>query len=104
MAEIERLVKFHLLGQDFAFYTGATEKEMEAILALVRKHVEDSSSVAGGTMQVGKIAVMACLNLASRYVRLEQEYKDYRNNSETNLKGLNEKIELHFPQGKIAES
>lgn len=96
MAESERLVKFHLLGQDFAFYTGASEEEMEMILGLVRQQVEDSNGDSGGTIPVSKIAVMACLNLASRYVRLKRDLDEYRNVTRNQLQSLNEKIEQHF--------
>ena len=34
MPESERLVRFHLLGQDLAFYTGSSEEEVEQILSL----------------------------------------------------------------------
>jgi cell division protein ZapA len=96
MPNSERLVKFNLLGQDFAFYTGASEEEMEAILDLVRQLVEDNSNESGKTIPVAKVAVMACLNLASRYVRLKQDFDDYRLGSEARLGVLCEKIEHHF--------
>lgn len=96
MPNSERLVKFNLLGQDFAFYTGASEEEMEAILDLVRQLVEDNSNESGQTIPVAKVAVMACLNLASRYVRLKQDSDDYRLASEARLGVLCEKIEHHF--------
>ena len=96
MPNSERLVKFNLLGQDFAFYTGASEEEMEAILDLVRQLVEDNSNESGKTTPVAKVAVMACLNLASRYVRLKQDFDDYRLGSEARLGVLCEKIEHHF--------
>lgn len=96
MPNSERLVKFNLLGQDFAFYTGASEEEMEAILDLVRQLVEDNSNESGKTIPVAKVAVMACLNLASRYVGLKQDFDDYRLGSEARLGVLCEKIEHHF--------
>ena len=96
MPNSERLVKFNLLGQDFAFYTGASEEEMEAILDLVRQLVEDNSNESGKTIPVAKVAVMACLNLASRYVVLKQDFDDYRLGSEARLGVLCEKIEHHF--------
>jgi cell division protein ZapA (FtsZ GTPase activity inhibitor) len=96
MPNSERLVKFNLLGQDFAFYTGASEEEMEAILDLVRQLVEDNSNESGKTIPVAKVAVMACLNLASRYVKLKQDFDDYRLGSEARLGVLCEKIEHHF--------
>ncbi len=96
MLDSERLVRFNLLGQDFAFYTGASDEEMEAILDLVRQQVEENSHESGKTIPVAKVAVMACLNLASRYVRLKQDFDDYRLGSEARLGILCEKIEHHF--------
>lgn len=96
MAESERLVRFHLLGQEFAFYTGASEEEMDDILNLVRQQVEDNSADAGGTIPVSKIAVMACLNIASRCIRLKRDLEEYRTVTEARLQSLNEKMEHHF--------
>ena len=92
MADGERLVKFRLLGQDFAFYTGASEDEMETILALVRQQVEDNGGGEGGTLPVSKIAVMACLNLASRYVRLKKDHEHLKNAVEQQTLVLSQKI------------
>lgn len=79
MSEKERLVTFTLLGQDYAFYTGASEEEMERILGLVRKLVEDKNSDArSGTIPVSKTAVLACLNIASRYIKLKQDFEEYK--------------------------
>ncbi len=94
MSEAERLVTFHLLGQEFTFYTGASEEEMQAILALVKKQIENNGGRAGGTIPAGKVVVMACLNLASHYLRLKQDYDGYRRNTEDTLATLNEKLEM----------
>ncbi len=96
MAESERLVRFHLLGQEFAFYTGASEEEMDAILNLVRQQVEDNRAETGGSVPVSKVAVMACLNIASRYIRMKRDLEEYRDVTETRLQALNEKMEQHF--------
>ncbi|MEE4166487.1 MAG: cell division protein ZapA [Desulfocapsaceae bacterium] len=96
MSESERLVKFSLLGQNFAFYTGASEEEMENILSLVREQVESigGGSKPGGTIPVSKIAVMACLNLASSYLKLQQEHSQYRQRFESKLEDLNQKLDF----------
>jgi len=33
MTESERLVRFKLLGQEYAFYTGASEDELDAVFS-----------------------------------------------------------------------
>ena len=62
---MERLVRFELLGQQFAFYTGAPEEEVNEILELVKGLVQENSSAgAGGSIPVSKVAVLASLNLS----------------------------------------
>jgi len=92
MSETERLVKFELLGQEYKFYTASSEEEMRTILALVRQLVESSSPQTSGTLPVGKVAVLACLNIASRYVKLSNEFEGYKRDSEERILRLNEEI------------
>jgi len=98
MTDAERLVKFEILGHEYAFYTGATDDELRAILGLVRQLVENGANTATGTLPVGKIAVLACLNIASRYVKLKQEFEDYKQDSENRLGDLSEKIRTGLPE------
>ena len=92
MSEKERLVRFELLGQEYAFYSAASEEEMKVILALVRQLFENGSTHSTGTLPVGKIAIMSCLNIASRYVKLKQEFKEYKDDSEKRIAKLSEEI------------
>ena len=92
MSETERLVKFELLGQEYKFYTASSEEEMRAILSLVRELVETSSPQTTGTLPVGKVAILACLNIASRYVKLKHELEGYKKDSEERIVRLNEDI------------
>ncbi len=91
MPESERLVQFSLLGQEYKFYTGASEEEMNAILALVKKLVADNSGT-GGVVPVNKVAVLACLNIASRYVKLKNEFEDYKKDTEERISHINKDI------------
>ncbi len=92
MTDKERLVKFELLGQEYAFYSAASDEEMKSILALVRQLVENGSAHSTGTLPVGKIAIMSCLNIASRYVKLKQEFKEYKDDSEKRIANLSDEI------------
>ncbi len=92
MSEKEKLVKFELLGQEYKFYSAASDEEMRSILALVRQLVENSPARSTGTLPVSKIAIMSCLNIASRYVKLKQEFEGYRQDSEIRIARLNEEI------------
>lgn len=90
----ERLVRFSLLGQDYSFYTGTSEEEMEKILDFVRKLVEDGvKGSKSGTIPVSKAAIMACLNIASRYFKLQQDFDNYRKENEKRASFLIEKID-----------
>ena len=90
---MERLVRFELIGLEFAFYTGAPEEEVEEIIALVTDLVhENSSSGTSGSVAVGKVAVLASLNIASRYVELKRDFKAYKNETEVRLARLGEQI------------
>lgn len=101
MSEKERLVTFTLLGQDYAFYTGTPEEEMGRILALVRDLVEDrSDTTRSGTIPVSKTAIMACLNIASRYIRLQQDFDEYKKETDARIADLIKKIEAVFPAEK----
>jgi len=92
MSESERLVKFELLGQQYQFYTAASEGEMESILSLIREQVEGHAELRRGTLPASKVAVMACLNLASKYVQLKQEFDSYRSENEARAAQLSEEI------------
>lgn len=92
MAESERMVKFELLGQEYKFYTAASEEEMQSILSLVRRLIEESSTQTTGTLPVGRLAILACLNIASKYVKLKQEYAEYQRDSELRIVRLSEDI------------
>lgn len=93
MSNSERLVEFELLGQQYKFYTGASEEEMQAILTLVRQLVETEPGTTVGTLASGKKAILACLNIASRYVKLQQDFADYRQITDSSLAQLRERVE-----------
>lgn len=92
MSETERLVKFELLGLEHKFYTAASEEELRAIFSLVRQLVETDSQQNTGTLRVGKVAILACLNIASRYVKLANEFEGFKRDSEERIVRLNEDI------------
>lgn len=89
MAESERLVKIEILGQEHAFYTAASDEDLKSILSMVRQLVDSNSG-----QPAGKMAVFACLNIASRYVKLRQEYESLKDDSEQRLQKLNDRIAL----------
>jgi cell division protein ZapA (FtsZ GTPase activity inhibitor) len=92
MANTERLVTFELLGQEYKLYTAASEEELKSILSLVRQLVEKGSTKVTGSLPVGRVAILACLNIASQYVKLKQEFDDYRWDAEQRMVRLSEEI------------
>lgn len=93
MSDKERLVRFTLLGQEYAFYTGASEEEMGEILGLVKELVKEGSSGSEGTVAPGKVAVLTCLNIASRYIKLKQDFEQYKVENELRVCGLVDQID-----------
>lgn len=92
MSGTERLIRFELLGQEYQFYTAASEAEMKDILSLVREQVEGHADSRRGTLPASKVAVMACLNIASKYVQLKQDFDSYKAESEARAAQLSEEI------------
>ncbi len=93
MSDKERLVRFTILGQEYAFYTGASEEEMAKILNLVTKLVQEGSGGPKGTIPASKVAILACLNIASRYIKLKQDFETYKAENETRASNLVDKID-----------
>jgi len=92
MSDKERLVRLELLGQEHSFYTAASEEEIQSIFSLVSSLVKSGSPHRSGTLPVSKVAILACLNIASRYVKLEREFEEHKNNSRMRISRLNEEI------------
>ena len=99
MSDKERLVRFTLLGQEYTFYTGASEEEMDEILGLVKKLVEEGSSVRG-TIPASKVAILACLNIASRYIKLREDFERYKVENEMRACNLIDQIDASLAPEK----
>lgn len=90
---MERLVRFELIGHEFAFYTGAPEEEVDEIIKLVTGLVQENSSPGvTGSIPVGKVAVLASLNIASKYVELKRDFNEYKQETEGRLARLGRQI------------
>jgi len=98
---LERLVRFELIGHEFAFYTGAPEEEVDEIIKLVTGLVQENSSPgAAGSIPVGKVAVLASLNIASRYVELKRDFNAYKQETENRLARLGRQISEELAEEK----
>lgn len=92
MPQEERLVELKIMGLDFSFYTDASDEELHETLALVQDLVGVDPDENVGTIPMGKIAVLACLNIASRHIRLQREFDQYRKDVEKRLSLLTNEI------------
>ena len=95
---MERLVRFELIGHEFAFYTSAPEEEVDEIIRMVTDLIqENSGSGSSGSIPVGKVAVLASLNIASQYVELKRDFAKYKQETDLRLLKLGGQIaeQLH---------
>ena len=88
----DRLVRFHLFGQEFTFYSDASEDEVEAIIDLLRQELEGGETVGRSAVPSSKILVLGCLRMTARYVQLQREYQDYRQAQQRTLANLADKV------------
>ncbi|MDR3090387.1 MAG: cell division protein ZapA [Desulfobulbaceae bacterium] len=100
MAEQERQVQIELLGQEYRFFTAAGEEELAEILSLVRQLVEtDSTTTNRGTLVSTRLVTLACLNIASQYVRLKNEFDRFRLENSRRLTEMAATIEEDLGEG-----
>ena len=90
----DRLVRFHLFGQEFTFYSDASEDEVEAIIDLLRQELEGGETVSRSAVPSSKILVLGCLRMTARYVQLQREYQDFRQAEQRTLADLAEKVRV----------
>ncbi len=90
---MERLVRFQLLGQEYSFYTGASENEVTDILDLVKGLIEENIAGASGSIPVGKVAVLVSLNIASKYFELKYKFNEYKVDTEQRIASLTRQID-----------
>ena len=88
----DRLVRFNLFGQEFAFYSDAPEDEVESAIDLLRSELEEDGQMNRSAIPSSKMLVLGCLRLAAKYVQLQNEYERFRDNQGQSMAQLTEKI------------
>jgi cell division protein ZapA len=88
----DRLVRFNLFGQEFAFYSDAPEAEVNAAIELLRQELEGDEKLNRSTIPSSKVLVLGCLRLAAKYVQKDGEYNRFRQSHNKTLGNLIEKI------------
>ncbi len=71
------MVKFEVLGQEYQLSTDASDEDVSEILQLVKDQVE-SYSQASSTLPANKLAILASLNMAGKYVKLKREFEEFK--------------------------
>lgn len=90
---MERLVKFEVLGQEYPFYTDAPEEDVKEILQLVKSQLEQNTNSAKHVLPASKLAILASLNVAGKYVKLKKEFEQYKQQIDKQIELLTQKIE-----------
>ena len=89
-----RLVKFEVFGQEFPLYTDAPQEEVEEILELVKAQFEEYAPTSSGNiLPANKVAVLSSLNMASKYLKLQKDFKAYKLRFDELLDRVSDKID-----------
>lgn len=88
----ERLVCFQLFGQEFTFYSSASEAEVEEVVSLLREELEGSELASRSSIPSSKMLVLGCLRMAGRYVQLNGEFERFREKQDRSIDDLINKV------------
>ena len=75
---MERLVQFELFGQDFSFYTDASEEDVVRIIDLVREELGADQSKKTAQIPSSKMLILGCLKIAAKCVQVEKDFETFR--------------------------
>ena len=89
---MERRVHFELFGQEFSFYTDATEEDVELIITMVRDELGEEEGGKRSPLPSNKMLVLGCLKIAARFIQLEKEFGTFRTNQEASIDKLIDKV------------
>ena len=85
-------MQFDLFGQEFSFYTDASEEEVEQVISIVRSELDELNEGRSKTLLSTKMLVLCCLKIAARYVDLDKEYDRFRNRQDESIDKLISKV------------
>ncbi|RUM37098.1 MAG: hypothetical protein DSY50_01015 [Desulfobulbus sp.] len=88
----ERLVSFTLFGQKFSFYSDAPQEEVDGAVDMLREELEGTDLAARSTVPSSTMLVLGCLRIAARYVKLDQQYNDFRASQGQSIAQLIDKV------------
>ena len=96
---MERLVRFDLFGQEFSFYTDASEDEVEQVVNLVRCELDEGGQGIRTSLPSSKMLVLTCLKIAARYVQLLKEHEEYRTRQGRSIDRLIDRVSSTMDDG-----
>ncbi len=86
------MVRFSLFGQEFTFYSDASESEVDEVVGILRDELEGSDGSYASPVPSSKLLVLGCLRIAGRYVKLSREFEEFRNRQGRSIDGLIDKM------------
>ncbi len=97
---MERRVRFNLYGQEFSFYTDASEEEVEQVINMVRAELDEGNQGIRTSLPSNKMLVLGCLKIAAKYVQLENEYDRFRNKQDESIDKLIDRVSSSMESDK----
>ncbi len=88
----DRLVSFNMFGQEFTFYSDASDDEVEKVIALLRSELEGGKKMARSSVPSSKLLVLGCLRIAAKYVQLNNEFENFRQVQDRSIGELIDKV------------
>lgn len=88
----ERLVRFALFGQEFMFYSDASESEVDNVVEILRNELEGADGKYISTVPSSQLLVLGCLRIAAKYVKVNREFDAYRNRQGQSIDNLIDKM------------
>lgn len=95
---MERLVHFDLFGQEFSFYTDASEKDVELIINMVRSELAGDEPERRAPLPSNKMLVLGCLKIAAKYVQLSRDFETFRTRQDKSIDKLIDKVSTEMKQ------
>ena len=85
---MERLVQLELFGQDFSFYTDASEEDVERIVNMVRTELGADDTGRRTPLPSNKMLILGCLKIAARCVQVEKDFETFRTQQDESIDKL----------------
>ena len=89
---MDRLVRFELFGQEFSFYTDASEEDVELIIKMVRSELGGEEPGKRSPLPSNKMLVLGCLKIAARVIQLEKEFSTFQARQDKSIDRLINKV------------